>query len=179
MSRTTGLFVGFGLTLLLAAGCRDAAEPDYERCKQLEAEGKLEDALVACDAAQKADKNSPSGQKATRLKIKLYDRIEAEKKDREDAAAKHKEQSGIQDAESKVRWELVSTPPKDPHGYSERCMARNRAYENSYNCVPQDPSKVSPDDAFPFKQECMLLAERRGCMPFHAETPTKLFCCAK
>ena len=31
-------------------------------------------------------------------------------------------------------------------GYSERCMAKNRIYENSYNCEPKDPSAVPADD---------------------------------
>ena len=74
---------------------------------------------------------------------------------------------------------LQSTPPKDPDGYSERCMARNRAYENTYNCEPKDPSSVKEGDAFPFKDECMLIAKEKGCMPFYEDSPTKLFCCTK
>lgn len=161
------------------AGCTDAAEADYKRCEQLEKEGKLEEAVKACHDAQQKDARSPFGEKATALESKLYDKIAARKKEAAREAAENAEIEGLEAAKAKVEFRQKSTPPNDPDGYSERCMARNRAYENSYECEPKDPGSVDAGDPFPYKAECMMVAQSRGCMPFFENSPTKLFCCTK
>jgi len=165
--------------LWVVAGCTDAAEQDFKRCEQLDKEKKFEEALAACQEAQKKDARSPFGEKAIALESKLHDKISALKKEQAAAALENADASALEAANAKVVFNQVSTPPNDPQGYSERCMARNRAYENSYNCDPKDPTTVKEGDAFPFKDECMLVAKNRGCMPFFEQSPTKLFCCTK
>ena len=164
---------------LLVSGCKDKAEPDLKRCEQLEQEGKLEEALAACQAASAADPSSAAGELATKKQIKLLDKVAQERKAKEVEAKQLAEQAKLQDAESKVNFQLESTPPKDPKGYSEKCMADDRAYENAYSCLPKDPSQAKPDDPFPFKNECLLVAAQKGCKPMHADNPSKLFCCTK
>jgi hypothetical protein len=164
---------------LVLLGCTDDAEEDFKRCEQLDKERKFEEALTACQEAQKKDSRSPFGQKAISMESKLHDKIAALEKEKAAAAAENAESKALDEANAKVVFQQASTPPNDPHGYSERCMARNRAYENSYNCEPKDPSTVKEGDPFPYKEECMLVAESRGCMVFFEESPTKLFCCTK
>jgi len=160
------------------AGCTDAAEADFQRCEQLEREKSYEQALLACQEAQKKDSRSHAGKKAITLEGKLHDKISTIEKKNAAQAAEDADAEAMFAANSKVTFVQVSTPPNDPRGYSERCMARSRAYENTYNCEPKDPSAVE-GEAFPFKNECMLIATSRGCMPFYEENPTKLFCCTK
>lgn len=167
------------LSLLFASGCKDAAEEDFKKCEQLDKEKKYEEALKACRAASQKDPRSPYGEKALALENKLYDKLEEQKKEAAAEAKEKAEAEAMQNANEKVYFKLESTPPKDPDGYSERCMARNRAYENAYNCEPKDPSSVKEDDPFPYKEECMVLAKSKGCMPFYENNPTKLFCCTK
>ena len=165
--------------LSLFAACTDKAEAGFKQCEKLEAEGKLEEAILACRSAHQADARSPYGEKALALESKLLDKTTELEKQRKAAEAESKEANKVSDAEAKVHWVRASTPPNDPMGYSERCMARNRNYENSYNCEPKDASAAPAGDPFPFKEQCLLLAEQRGCVPFHTDSPTKLFCCAK
>jgi hypothetical protein len=184
MTRTTNTTtviaaVTLGCLSLLATACTDKAEAGFKECEKLEAQGKLEEAILACRAAHHADARSPYGEKALALESKLLDKTTELEQRRKAAEAESKESNKVSNAEAKVHWVRVSTPPNDPMGYSERCMARNRNYENSYNCEPQDPSSAPAGDPFPFKEECLLLAEQRGCVPFHADSPTKLFCCTK
>jgi hypothetical protein len=164
---------------LLVSGCKDKAEPDLQRCEQLDKEGKLEEALLACQAARAADPSSAAGELATKREIKLLDKVAAARKAKVAEDAAQAEQAKLEAAEAKVNFMLESTPPKDPKGHSERCMAADRAYENGYACVPKDPSEAKADDPFPFKDECMLVAARKGCKPLDADNPSKLFCCTK
>jgi len=166
-------------SLPILAGCTDQAEADFHRCEQLDQDRKYEEALLACQQAQTKDARSPFGVKATNLESKLHDKIAAIEEKKKAKAAEDAAFAALSDAESKVVFNQVSTPPNDPHGYSERCMARNRAFENSYNCEPKDSTAVPAGDGFPFKDECMLIAKERGCTPFYPENPTKLFCCAR
>ncbi|HNS96908.1 MAG TPA: hypothetical protein PLJ27_10635 [Polyangiaceae bacterium] len=174
-----GQRMGVVACVLMALGCTDDAEQDFKRCEQLDKERKYEEALLACQEAQKKDSRSPFGQKAISLESKLHDKISALAQEKAAAAKESEEADALETANAKVVFNQVSTPPNDPQGYSERCMARNRAYENSYHCEPKDPSSVREGDAFPFKEECMLIAKNRGCMPFYEDSPTKLFCCTK
>jgi hypothetical protein len=167
------------LGILFTFGCTDAAEEDYKKCEQLDKEHKYEDALKACREASQKDARSIYGEKALALENKLYDKIEKQKKEQAAEEAEYAESRALDNANAKVSFVLQSTPPKDPDAYSERCMARNRAYENTYNCEPKDPSTVKEGDGFPFKEECMVIAKSRGCMPFFEKSPTKLFCCTK
>lgn len=160
-------------------GCKDKAEPDLQRCIQLEKEGKLEEALVACEASRAADPNSAAGEQATKLEIKLRDKVVNARKAKVAQDAKDAEQAKIEAAQAKVNFMIESTPPKDPKGFSEKCMADDRAYENSYSCTPKDPADAKPDDPFPLKAECMIVAAQKGCKPMHPETPSKYFCCTK
>jgi len=168
--------------LLASAGvvsCKDAAEPDYKRCMELEAQGKLDEALAACRAASAADKSSKFGDLASKEEIKLLDMVK-QKRDQDarreaDAADREK----INDAESKVRFTLEATPQNDKGGMSEQCMKTNRAFENAYSCDPVDPSAAPPGEAVPFLEECKLVASRRGCKLLTPDTPSKLFCCTK
>lgn len=163
----------------LLAGCKDAAEADYKRCEQLEAQGKLEEAAAACRAASAADRSSRFGEQATKKEIKLLDAIQARKQADVARAASQADQAKIQDAESKVQWVLESTPPKDPQGLSEKCMAMSRDFENAYSCTPKDPSAVPPGQPVPFLEECTVLANAKGCKPFNPDVPSPRWCCTK
>lgn len=174
-----GPWMALGFTFVLVAGCTDAAQKDYEQCEALEKQGKFEEALAACQKAQEKDARSVFGAKAISLESKLHDKI-AEQKEKSEREAKEAQQDeALEQANQKVQMVLVSTPPNDPQGYSERCMARNRAYENSYKCEPKDPSSAPEGEAFPFKDECQIVAKSRGCMPFYEGNVTKMFCCTK
>lgn len=176
-NRVGAVAVCLGLTF--ASGCKDAAEEDFKKCEQLDKDKDFEEALRACRAASQKDPRSPYGERALALENKLYDKLEEQKKERAAEAKEKAEFEAMENARAKVVFNRQSTPPNDPDGYSERCMARNRAYENSYNCEPKDPSSVKGDDPFPYKEECMLIAKSRGCLPFFEDNPTKLFCCTK
>lgn len=167
------------LTVLLSFGCTDKAEADYKKCEQAESSGKFEEALAACQAASAADPRSPAGELATKKTIKLYDKVDKARKAKVAEDARAAEQAKLDLADSKVQWRQESTPPKDPHGFSEKCMEADRAYENSYSCTPKDPTGVNPQDPFPFKEECLLMAAQRGCKPMHPDSPSKMFCCTK
>lgn len=52
------------LGALIIVGCDKAQEP-YKNCQQLEAAGKMDDAIAACEAAVSADSTSPSGKMAS------------------------------------------------------------------------------------------------------------------
>jgi hypothetical protein len=160
-------------------GCKDKAEPDLKRCQQFEKEGKVEEALTACEAAHAADPQSAAGEEAIKLEIKLRDKVAAARKAKIAQDARDAEQAKIDEAVAKVNFMIESTPPKDPKGYSEKCMADDRAYENSYSCTPKDPGEAKPNDPFPFKAECMVVAGQKGCKPMHPENPDKYFCCTK
>ena len=171
--------VGWGLVALAFIGCTDAAQADYEQCEKLDRQGEFEQALKACQQAQQKDSRSAAGAKAISLESKLHDKIAARKLEQQRDAEHQGDSEALAQAEEKVHLVQVSTPPNDPQGYSERCMAKNRAYENSYHCEPKDPSQAAPNDPFPMKNECLLLAKSKGCLPFYDGTPTKLFCCTK
>jgi hypothetical protein len=171
-----------GIALLLSAGavsCKDAAEPDYKKCIELEGQGKLDEALAACHAAYVADKSSRYGDLASKEEIKLLDMIK-EKRDqavKRDADSDDREK--VNDAESKVQFVLEATPMKDKGGMSEQCMAKDRAFENAYSCTPKDPDSAPAGEGVPYLEECKLLASRRGCKFLTPEAPSKLFCCTK
>lgn len=69
------MLVVIAVPLSLTAGCNDKAKPAYERCLALEAEGKLQEALDACNEAASADPESKSGQAAQSKKPDLGTRI--------------------------------------------------------------------------------------------------------
>jgi hypothetical protein len=162
-----------------SAGCKDAAEPDYRRCEQLESQGKLDEALEACRAARAKDARSPMGELATKKEVSLLTRIDAKRRQQAAQDRSEKDQAKIEAAEAKVQWVLESTPPKDKLGMSEKCMAASRDFENAYSCMPKDPSSVPAGEAVPFLEECKLLAATRGCKPLHPESPDRYFCCTK
>lgn len=171
-----------GIALLLGVGavsCKDAAEPDYKRCMELEGQGKLDEALAACQAASAADKSSKFGDMASKEELKLMDRI----KEKRDQAAKRDADSDdrekINAAENKVQFVLEATPQKDKGGMSEQCMAKDRAFENAYSCNPTDPDSAPKGEGVPYLEECKLLASRRGCKFLTPDAPSKLFCCTK
>jgi len=183
-SRKNSLPLGLALAGLAAftvviSGCKDAAEADYKRCEQLETQGKLDEAAAACHAASVADKSSHYGDLATKKEIKLLDAIAARRKADAARAASQADQAKIQEAEAKVQWVLESTPPKDPQGLSEKCMAMSRDFENAYQCTPKDPSAVPPGQPVPFLEECKLIAGMKGCMPFNPQVPSPRWCCTK
>ena len=176
------IILSVGMAALLGLGiigCKDAAEPDFTRCQELERQGKLDDALKACQAAQAADKSSKYGSMASQKESTILDRLRQKKDEEASKANDQKDYDKVQDAESKVQWVLESTPQKDKGSMSEQCMARDRAFENGYSCGPKDPSKVPPGDGIPFGEECQVLAASRGCKPFTPNAPSKYYCCTK
>lgn len=52
------------LLFVLMAGCADPADPDFQRCQNLEAEANFEGALEACKLAVSKSAESSSGKKA-------------------------------------------------------------------------------------------------------------------
>ncbi len=162
-----------------AVSCKDAAEPGYKRCMELEGQGKLDEALAACQAATAADKGSKFGDLAEKEEIKLMDLIKQKRDQDAKRNADADDREKINDAESKVQFVLESTPQNDKGGMSEQCMAANRAFENAYSCTPKDPDSAPKGDAVPYLEECKLVASRRGCRLLTPDAPSKLFCCTK
>lgn len=177
--RAVHVLAGLAAFTAIFSGCKDAAEADYKRCEQLETQGKLEEAAAACHAASLADKSSTYGDQATKKEIKLLDAIQARRKADAARAASQADQAKVQAAESKVQWVLESTPPKDPQGLSEKCMAMSRDFENVYSCTAKDPSTIPPGQPVPFLEECTLLAGLKGCKPFNPDVPSPRWCCTK
>jgi hypothetical protein len=87
--------------LLLLACNEDKATPDFQKCVDLEAKGKLDEARVACTSATSADPKSKDGLAAA-AKIAAIDakvqqdkaRVEAEAASRAAAETKSKEDQG-------------------------------------------------------------------------------------
>lgn len=176
------LVVGVGvfpMTCFCLTGCTDKAEPGFRKCEQLEVQHKLDEALAACQAARAADPRTPFGELATKKEVRLLDALAARRKNQTALEDQMKDQARIQEAESKVRWQLESTPPNDKHAWSERCMAASRDFENSYSCKPVEPTEPRQGESYPLQQECMLIASVRGCKPMDPNSPSQLFCCTK
>lgn len=172
----------FGMACLLGMGavsCKDAAEPDYKRCIELEGQSKLNEALAACQAASAADKSSKFGDLASKEEIKLLDMIKLKQEQAAKRDADSDDREKVNDAESKVQWVLEATPQNDKGGMSEQCRTADRAFENAYSCVAKDASSAPPGDGVPYLEECKLLAARRGCKFLTPNAPSKLFCCTK
>jgi len=171
--------VGVSLGCASMCGCTDKAEPGFKKCEQLESSGKLDDALAACQSAKAADPNSQYGTLATKKEIHLLSALATNKTKKAADEASQAEQERLQDAESKVGWQLESTPPNDKRGLSEKCMAMARDYENAYSCMPKDSSLVRPGQPAPFLEECKLLAASRGCKSLDSDGASRIFCCGK
>jgi hypothetical protein len=171
--------VGLSLMGVWVSGCTDKAEAGFKKCEQLESSGKLEEALIACQSARASDPNSQYGTLATKKEIHLLTVLTAKKSAKVADEASQAEQERLQDAESKVQWQLESTPPNDKRGLSEKCMAMARDYENAYSCMPKDPAQVRPGQPAPFLEECKLLATSKGCKSLDADGASRIFCCGK
>lgn len=89
-------------------GCKDRAEPDYQRCVQLEQKSDLQAAHDACVVAKMSDPNSKSGKLAAQKLTDMQPALDTLKKKKADeeakAAAERAEQSKKQallDAEAR------------------------------------------------------------------------------
>jgi tetratricopeptide (TPR) repeat protein len=85
---SSSLPVTSALCLLLAIGCTDKAKPEFERCEQLEAGKKYDEAREACQRAVAADPESKCGKlAAARLPVIANEASKAAQAQRADDAA--------------------------------------------------------------------------------------------
>ena len=105
MSRMGIFFIG----VLLSACTEDKATPDYTKCIDLEAKGKLDEARVACAAAKSADPASKDGLAAAAKIAAIDDKVQKDKArvEAEAAARAATDTKTRQDAEDADAQRLV------------------------------------------------------------------------
>jgi hypothetical protein len=112
--------IGSFIVLLALSACtEDKATPDYTRCVDLEAKGKLDEARTACTAATNADPKSKDGLAAA-AKIAAID-----EKVKQDKARAESEAAARAAAETKARQDAEEARCKGKK-WATKCMTGHR-----------------------------------------------------
>lgn len=130
------------VAVLCLVGCQDKAEPGLKDCQQLHSQGKLTEALAACQKAVSADPNTKSGKAASKQVQDLKAAIAKEQADKKAAAEKAAQQA-------KRKSLLASTNPtdwktliKDSPGTDEAKLAEEKLGKHESVCL--DRSRWNP-----------------------------------
>lgn len=120
-SRCSMFVVG---ALALATACADKAQPDYAKCVQAQAVGKIGDALDACKAAISADPNSTSGKAAAAKLAEMRHKFEVE------AAEAQAELDSLKTDVTTLRRQVKASGTSET---DSECQAQGKPpYRNSY-----------------------------------------------